>query len=36
VQKFKARRSLRDVEPSVNLWVHRLDGVDVPDEEVGA
>jgi len=34
-KKFKARRSLRDVEPSVNLWVHRLDGRDVPDEEVG-
>ncbi len=34
-RKFKARRSLRDVEPSVNLWVHRLDGRDVPDEEVG-
>jgi hypothetical protein len=36
-KKFKARRSLRDVEPSVNLWVHRLDGVDVPaDEEVSS
>ncbi len=32
-RKFKARRSLRDVEPSVNLWVHRLDGVDVPSDE---
>ena len=27
--KFKAPRSLRDVEPSVNLWLKRLDGVDV-------
>ena len=32
-RKFKARRSLRDVEPSVNLWVHRLDGIEVPSEE---
>jgi hypothetical protein len=33
VRKFKARRSLRDVEPSVNLWVHRLDGAPVPDDD---
>jgi hypothetical protein len=32
-RKFRAQRSLRDVEPSVNLWVRRLDGVEVPDEE---
>jgi hypothetical protein len=32
-RKFRAQRSLRDVEPSVNLWVQRLDGVEVPDEE---
>jgi hypothetical protein len=34
-KKFKAPRSLRDVEPSVNLFVKRLDGVDVepPPEE---
>jgi hypothetical protein len=25
-RKFKAPRSLRDVEPSVNLWVKKLDG----------
>ena len=25
-RKFKAPRSLRDVEPSVNLWLKRLDG----------
>jgi hypothetical protein len=34
--KFKAPRSLRDVEPSVNLFVKRLDNTDVPppaDEE---
>ncbi len=27
--KFRASRSLREVEPSVNLFVRRLDGVDV-------
>jgi hypothetical protein len=35
-KKFKAPRSLRDVEPSVNLFVRRLDNTDVPppaDEE---
>ena len=25
-QRFRANRSLRDVEPSVNLWVKNLDG----------
>jgi hypothetical protein len=29
-KKFKAPRSLRDVEPSVNLFVRRLDNTDVP------
>ena len=28
-RKFKAPRSLRDVEPSVNLWLKRLDGTEV-------
>ncbi len=28
-RKFKAPRSLRDVEPSVNLWLKRLDGSEV-------
>lgn len=28
-RKFRAQRSLRDVEPSVDLWVRRLDGVEV-------
>ena len=28
-QKFRANRSLRDVEPSVNLWLKTIDGVDV-------
>jgi hypothetical protein len=33
-QQFKANRSLRDVEPSVNLFVRRLDGSEVePDVE---
>lgn len=31
-QKFKANRSLRDVEPSVNLFVKALDNSDVPEE----
>ena len=34
-RKFKAYRSLRDVEPSTPLWVKRLDGMDVPAEEEG-
>ena len=33
VRKFRARRSLRDVEPQVNLWVKRLDGAEVEMEE---
>jgi hypothetical protein len=33
-RKFKAHRSLRDVEPSVPLWVKRLDGVEIPPEDV--
>ena len=32
-RKFRAQRSLRDVEPSVNLWVRRLDGIEVPEED---
>jgi hypothetical protein len=32
-RKFRANRSMRDVEPSVNLWVKRLDNTDVEDEE---
>jgi hypothetical protein len=28
--KFRAPRSLRDVEPPVNLWVKRFDGNDLP------
>lgn len=36
-RKFKAHRSMRDVEPNVNLWVRRFDGVEVepPGEAEG-
>ncbi len=33
-RRFKAHRSLRDVEPSVNLWVKRLDGFAVDEGDV--
>ena len=29
VRKFKAHRSLRDVEPTVNLWLRNPDGFEV-------
>lgn len=32
-RKFRAHRSLRDVEPSVPLWLRRLDGMEIPPEE---
>jgi hypothetical protein len=32
-QRFKAQWSLRDVEPSVNLWVKTIEGLDVELEE---
>jgi hypothetical protein len=34
-RKFKAPRSLRDIEPPVNLWVKSLDNIEVeaPDED---
>ncbi len=31
--KFRANRSLRDVEPSVNLWVKTIDGTEVEEDE---
>jgi len=31
--KFRANRSLRDVEASVNLWVRSLDNIDLDDEQ---
>jgi hypothetical protein len=35
-RKFRANRSMRDVEPSVNLWMRTLDGAEIEDggEEV--
>jgi len=32
-RKFRANRSMRDVEPSVNLWLKTMDGVDIGGEE---
>ncbi|MGP0060639.1 MAG: hypothetical protein ACLPID_15260 [Beijerinckiaceae bacterium] len=32
-RKFRANRSMRDVEPSVNLWVKTLDGIEMQEEE---
>lgn len=32
-RKFRAHRSLRDVEPNVGVFLKRLDGVDVPAPE---
>jgi superfamily II DNA or RNA helicase len=31
--KFRANRSMRDVEPSVNLWLRSLDGQELESEE---
>ncbi len=30
-QKFRANRSMRDVEPSVNLWLKTSDGADLEE-----
>lgn len=32
-RKFKAQRSLRDVEPTVNLWVRNPNGLEIEEEE---
>ena len=32
-KKFRANRSMRDVEPSVNLWLKTIDGVDIEADE---
>jgi hypothetical protein len=32
-RKFRANRSMRDVEPAVNLWVKTLDNIDVEEDE---
>jgi hypothetical protein len=29
--KFRANRSLRDVEPTVNIWLRTLENVDLED-----
>ena len=31
--KFRANRSMRDVEPVVNLWMKTLDNIEVPEDE---
>lgn len=31
--KFRANRSLRDVEPSVNLWLRTLDNVEIEEDD---
>lgn len=32
-RKFRANRSMRDVEPGVNLWMRTLDGMEVAEED---
>jgi hypothetical protein len=32
-QKFRANRSMRDVEPEVNLWVRALDNTEMDEED---
>jgi hypothetical protein len=32
-RKFRANRSLRDVEPSVNLWLKTMDGIELESPE---
>jgi hypothetical protein len=32
--KFRANRSLRDVEPEVNIWVKTLDNVDLQEDTI--
>ena len=32
--KFRANRSLRDVEAAVNIWVKTLDNIDLEDDEL--
>jgi hypothetical protein len=33
-RKFRANRSLRDVEPSINLWLKTMDGTDIEEDEL--
>ncbi len=32
-KKFRANRSMRDVEPSVNLWLKTIDGIEIEAED---
>ncbi|HYR89310.1 MAG TPA: DISARM system helicase DrmA [Terriglobia bacterium] len=32
-RKFRANRSMRDVEPDVNLWLRTIDGIEIEEEE---
>ena len=32
-RKFRANRSMRDVEPSVNLWLRTMDNVEIEQED---
>ncbi|CAN5337015.1 DISARM system helicase DrmA [soil metagenome] len=32
-KKFRANRSMRDVEPSVNLWLKTMDGIEVQQDD---
>ena len=34
-RKFRANRSMRDVEPEVNLWLRSLDNISLEDGEDG-
>jgi hypothetical protein len=34
-KKFRANRSMRDVEPSVNLWLRTMDNVEIEPEVQG-
>ena len=34
-RKFRANRSMRDVEPSVNLWLRTLENVEIAGEDEG-
>jgi hypothetical protein len=32
-RKFRANRSMRDVEPNVNLWLRTLDDIEIEEDE---
>jgi hypothetical protein len=31
--QFRANRSMRDVEPSVNLWLRTMDNVEIEEDQ---